>query len=367
MAAWKRRGGLGPFEERLKTGMQARGYSPAFAEQIFNQILGFGQYGFPESHAASFALLVYVSSWLKCHEPAAFIAALLNSQPMGFYAPAQLVRAARNAGVEVRAVDVLASDYDCTLEAGPAARAGRGESAAPALRLGLRLVKSLSEAGAQRLIAARRGVTHWPGGVAELATRAELERRDLEALAAAGALAPLTGNRHQAFWGVAGTERALPLAPADHREGETLPLLRAPTEGEDVVNDYRAVGLTLGRHPVALLRPMFLAERVRTAAELAQIPNGRQVRVVGIVITRQRPGSASGVTFVTLEDETGHTNIVVWEQLGERQRRELVESRLLEVRGMLQREGIVIHVIAARLIDRSALLGELVAPVREFR
>jgi len=366
MAAWKRRGGLGPFEERLKSGMAARGYSAEFAQQIFHQILGFGEYGFPESHAASFALLVYVSCWLKCHEPAAFTAALLNSQPMGFYAPAQLVRMARNAGVEVRAVDVHASDWDCTLELGTTTLAPQ-----PALRLGLRMVRSLSREGAARLVAVRQAAAA-AGAAAfadaqQLAEAARLDRRDLEALAAAGALVQLAGNRHQAFWSVAGTEKPLPLAPADRQELDVRPLLRPPTEGEDVVNDYRAVGLTLGRHPVALLRPLLARERIRRADELLRLPDGRRLKVAGIVITRQRPGSASGVTFVTLEDESGHVNVVVWEQLGLAQRRELTGSRLLEVRGRLQREGIVIHVIAERLVDRSDLLGELVAPVREFR
>ncbi len=366
MAAWKRRGGLGPFEERLKSGMAARGYSAEFAQQIFHQILGFGEYGFPESHAASFALLVYVSCWLKCHEPAAFTAALLNSQPMGFYAPAQLVRMARNAGVEVRAVDVHASDWGCTLELGTTTLAPQ-----PALRLGLRMVRSLSREGAARLVAVRQAAAA-AGAAAfadaqQLAEAARLDRRDLEALAAAGALVPLAGNRHQAFWSVAGTEEPLPLAPADRQELDVRPLLRPPTEGEDVVNDYRAVGLTLGRHPLALLRPLLARERIHRADDLLRLPDGRRLKVAGIVITRQRPGSASGVTFVTLEDESGHVNIVVWEQLGLEQRRELTGSRLLEVRGKLQREGIVIHVIAERLVDRSDLLGELVAPVREFR
>ncbi len=376
MAAWKRRGGLGPFEERLKSGMAARGYSAEFAQQIFQQILGFGEYGFPESHAASFALLVYVSCWLKCHEPAAFTAALLNSQPMGFYAPAQLVRMARNAGVEVRAVDVQRSDWDCTLEAGGAGRQGRGESAAPALRLGLRMVKSLSQEGAARLLETRTAMARKPAllgdatgfvSAQQLAEAAQLERRDLEALAAAGALVSFAGNRHQAFWSVAGTEKPLPLAPPDRQELDVRPLLRPPTEGEDVVNDYRSVGLTLGRHPVALLRSRFAGERIRRADELLRLPNGRRLKVAGIVITRQRPGSANGVTFVTLEDESGHVNIVVWEKLGMEQRRELTGARLLEVRGKLQREGIVIHVIAEKLVDRSELLGELVTPAREFR
>ncbi|MFO0226914.1 MAG: error-prone DNA polymerase, partial [Gammaproteobacteria bacterium] len=241
MAAWKRHGGLGHFEQRLLDGMRARGYDASFAARIFGQIQGFGEYGFPESHAASFALLVYVSAWLKCHEPAAFTAALLDSQPMGFYAPAQLVRDAREHGVEVRAVDVGVSGVDCALEP------GSGVDGRPALRLGLRLVRGLSRAGAERVVAARAAqpFTDLQG----LAEAAALDRGDLEALAAAGACASLSGNRHHAFWQVAGTETALPLAPP--AADPTLPLLPVPTEGEDLVADYRSLGLTLGRHPLA--------------------------------------------------------------------------------------------------------------------
>jgi error-prone DNA polymerase len=367
MAAWKRRGGLGHFEQKLIDGMRERGYEEQFARQIFQQIQGFGEYGFPESHSASFALLVYVSCWLKCHEPAAFTAALLNSQPMGFYAPAQLVRDARNHGVEVRPVDVRVSQVDCTLEpaaaspaAGQAAPTPSGTSQ-PALRLGLGMVRSLSADAAARVVAARAAAPF--ADVQDLARRAKLDRGDLEALAAAGALAGLAGNRHLAFWGVAGAERELPLAPRSER-GEALPLLPAPTEGEDIVADYRAVGLSLGRHPLALLREQFASRRVLTAAALAAVPHGRVVTVAGLVLTRQRPASASGVTFVTLEDETGHVNLVVWERTGLAQRRALVESRLMEVRGELQREGQVTHVIAHRMSDRSALLAGLLAGLR---
>lgn len=356
MAAWKRRGGLGHFEERLTRGMRERGYSETFAQQIFQQILGFGDYGFPESHAASFALLVYSSAWLKCHEPAAFTCALLNSQPMGFYAPAQLVRDARAHGVEVRPVDVGVSGWDCALEERP-----NGE---PALRLGLNLVRSLSQAAALRLIAAReRGAFR---DVQDLTERAALERSDLEALAAAGALASLTGNRHLAFWDVAGTERPLPLAPALATAAEGRPLLAAPTEGEDIVADYQALGLTLGRHPLALLRERLAADDIIPAAALAEVRAGAIVRIAGIVITRQRPGSAGGVTFVTVEDETGNVNIIVWKTVAEAQRRVLLESRLLAVEGELQREGLVTHVIARRLTDRSVLLGQLVTRARNF-
>jgi len=356
MAAWRRKGSLGPFEQRLVEGMRERGYEEAFARQVFQQILGFGEYGFPESHAASFALLVYVSAWLKRHEPAAFCCALLNSQPMGFYAPAQLVRDARTHGVEIRPVDVGASNTDATLEA--------GEEGQPALRLGLGLVRGLSHDGAQRVVEARMQGDY--ESVQDLAERAGLERNDLEALSAAGALADLAGNRHRAAWRVTGVERPLPLLPA-LRIPEGVPLLRAPREGEDIVADYRALGLTLGRHPLALLRSRLASDGWLTAAALWERPNGERVRTGGIVVTRQRPGSASGVTFVTVEDETGQANLIVWKSLGDRQRRVLLGSRLLGVSGELQREGDVLHVIARRLEDRSALLGELTARSRDFR
>jgi error-prone DNA polymerase len=356
MAAWKRKGGLEPFQKQLVDGMQARGYPESFAQQIFNQILGFGEYGFPESHAASFALLVYTSAWLKHHEPAAFCAALINSQPMGFYAPAQLVRDARSHGVEVRPVAVAVSEWDCTLE--------RRDDGRPALRLGLRMVKHLSHDGALRLVAARLlgDFAH----VADLAGRAALDRRDLEALAAADALAGLTGHRHRAVWEVSGVERALPLLPADTVVPEGSPMLRAPREGQDIVADYGSMGLTLRRHPVALIRDRLARRGAVPSQELWERPSGRPVTAAGLVITRQRPGSAGGVTFVTLEDETGCVNLIVWEKVAEAQREALVESRLLLVRGKLQREGDVLHVIAHRLLDLSRLLGDLAVASRNF-
>jgi error-prone DNA polymerase len=355
MAAWRRKGGLGPFEQRLIDGMRARGYAEAFARQIFNQILGFGEYGFPESHSASFALLVYVSAWLKRHEPAVFLCALLNSQPMGFYAPSQLVQDACRHGVEVRAVDVTASDLDCTLE-----RRADGE---PAVRLGLRLVAGLSAAGGGRLAAARQVRAF--DNVTDLARRAMLDRGDLSALARAGALATLAGHRHRASWAVAGVEPALPLLEdAPIREG--LPLLRAPGEGREIVADYRSTGLTLGRHPVALLRQRLADDGVVSAAELNAAPHGACAACTGIVINRQRPGSARGVVFVTLEDETGQANIVVWQAVAETWRRPLLGARLLEVAGRIQREGPVVHLVAERLHDRSALLGALEVRSRDF-
>jgi DNA-directed DNA polymerase III PolC len=502
MAAWKRKGGLEPFQKQLIDGMRANGYPDSFAEQIFKQILGFGEYGFPEcvvgetrvvdadtgrwvsidevisgqarldntlacdaelrlrkrkvlrvirsglksvwrlrtalgheitataehpfmtmtgwrqmgklkvgdhvatarsvpvadlessdvywdkvveieavgnretydlkiegdhnfvannfvvhnSHSASFALLVYISAWLKHYEPAAFCAALINSQPMGFYAPAQLVRDARAHDVEVRAVDVTISGWDCTLE--------RREDGRPALRLGLRLVKHLSQEGAARLLAARAARKF--DSIADVAERAALDRRDLEALAAADALTKLTGHRHRAVWQVTGVERALPLLPAATAVDEGIPLLRAPREGQDIVADYGSVGLTLRRHPLALLRDKLQRRGVIPTRELWEQPNGKLVRTAGLVITRQRPGSAGGVTFVTMEDETGYVNLIVWNRVAVEQRAALLESSLLEVQGKLQREGDVQHVIAQRLTNLSSLLGDLVVASRNF-
>ncbi|MFO1398427.1 MAG: error-prone DNA polymerase [Burkholderiales bacterium] len=357
MAAWRRKGGLEKFEQRLIDGMAQRGLSESFARQIYQQICGFGEYGFPESHSASFSLLVYVSAWIKHYEPAAFCAALLNSQPMGFYAPAQLVADARRHGVEVRAVDVTVSEWDCTLERIAEARPD------PALRLGLRMVAGLKEASALRLVAARseRPFAH----VADLAHRAQLARQDLTALAAAGALAPLAGHRHEAVWEVAGVEKLPPIL-AGTVFAEPAPALPAPTEGQDIVADYRALGLTLRRHPLALLRGHLQGRRLVTAAEIARSPHGRLARTAGIVIGRQRPDTASGVVFVTLEDETGATNVIVWRDLGDRQRRELLGSRLMGVYGRVEREGDVVHLIAGRLVDLSGMLGALPTRSRDF-
>jgi len=368
MAAWKRKGGLQIFEQRLVEGMGARGYAEAFARQIYQQILGFGEYGFPESHSASFALLVYISSWLKHYEPAAFCGALLNSQPMGFYAPAQLVGDARRHGVDVRPPDVTISDWDCTLE--PADCSGQADDDAPAtarckpaLRLGLRLVGSLTQAGAERIVAARHVRAF--ASVSDLAYRAKLDPRDLTALADADALTKLAGHRHEAVWDVAGIERMPPLLGGAAFD-EAPPALPAPTEGQDIVADYRRLGLTLRRHPLALLRRQLRERRLATAAEIQRAPHGRLVRTAGIVIGRQRPDTASGVVFVTLEDETGATNVIVWRDLGDRQRRELLGSRLLGIYGKVEREGAVVHVLAGRLVDLTPLLGALPTHSRDF-
>jgi len=365
MAAWRRKGGLEPFERRLIDGMRARGYPEDYARRIFEQIKGFGEYGFPESHAASFALLAYVSAWLKRHHPAAFTCALLNSQPMGFYAPAQLVADARRHGVEARPAAADASTWDCTLEPVPdgAPQAGADSQlrAAPALRLGLRLVKGLSRAGADRLVAAREEMPFVD--VRDMARRARLERRDLQALADAGALAPLAGHRRRAHWQVLGMPPSLPLAP----DGEgACPPLPSTGPGADLVADYGSLGLTLGPHPLALLRERLGPMGVTTATGLHAIPHGTPATACGLVICRQRPGSAAGVVFLTLEDETGAVNVIVWPALVERARRTLLTARLMAVAGEVQREGEVLHLIARRLTDHTALLGRLTVACRDF-
>ena len=355
MATWKRHGGLAHFEAKLVDGMRARGYAGEFAQRIFQQIQGFGEYGFPESHAASFALLAYVSAWLKCHEPAAYTCALLNSQPMGFYAPSQLVQDARRHGVVVRPVDVAHSAWDCTLEE------GKGDE--PALRLGLRLVKGCAGAAAERIVAARaQGVFT---DVQDLARRAQLDRRDLTLLGAAGALGGIAGNRHRARWSALGVEAPLPvLRDASVREAQ--PLLRRPSEGDDLIADYASLGLTLGRHPLELLRPLLDRRGCVTAFEIQHLRHGARVHTAGLVVMRQRPGTATGVVFVTLEDESGTTNLIVWSSLVDAQRRELLGARLLGVDGEVQREGSVVHVVAHRLHDYTALLGRLPTASRDF-
>ncbi|RVT50054.1 error-prone DNA polymerase [Rubrivivax albus] len=357
MAAWKRKGGLGPFHERLVGRMVAKGYPREFAERIFKQIEGFGEYGFPESHAASFALLVYVSAWLKRHHPDAFLAALLNSQPMGFYAPAQLVRDAREHGVEVRPVDIRHSVWDSTLE-------GEGAGLRP-VRLGLSRVSGLPEDAAERIVAARREGDF--ASVEDLARRAKLDAHALQLLAGANALQGLAGHRHAAAWAVAGVDTRATTMLAATRTHEVAAELAAPGEVAETLADYRATGLTLGTHPVALLRRQLAAFKVLPAAVLADFPAGRLARASGLVTHRQRPETAKGVVFVTLEDETGAVNVIVWPDLVEKQRRPLLAATLLTVYGVWQREGAVRHLVARQLVDHTALLQGLDARSRNFR
>ena len=372
MAAWRRKGGLEQFRDRLQQGMRERGYTQQFFDQIYQQILGFGSYGFPESHAASFALLTYVSCWLKCHEPAAFFAGLLNSQPMGFYAPAQLVAEARRCGVELRPVDVLASDWDCTLEKrGQARFSGTSQEqhlhthqktgTGPFLRLGLRMVRGLPEAEARRITEIRSEIE----SLDQLAHRAGLSRRSLNALADAGAFANLSGHRHNSRWKAIGIE-SLPGLLAGHSGAQQEILLRPPTEGENLVADYRSLGLTLGRHPIALLRQHLLHERCASAAELPTLRNGQTARVAGLVTHRQRPETAAGVVFVTLEDETGSSQLIIWPKVMERCRNAVLGAQLMLAEGEVQIESGVVHLIVRHLHDRSALLGALPHSSRDF-
>ncbi|QDQ81915.1 error-prone DNA polymerase [Paraburkholderia megapolitana] len=356
MAAWKRKGNLQKYYDRIVTGMLARGYERTFADAIFEQIKGFGEYGFPESHAASFALLVYASSWLKCHEPEAFLAALLNSMPMGFYSPSQLVQDAQRHGVKVLPADVTISGWDASLEA-------QGSELRPAVRLGLSLVLGMRDGAAERIENARavRPFT----SVIDLARRAQLDRHDLHVLADANALASLAGNRREALWQSVAAVPDRDMLAAARTEDET-PQLGTPTEAETVVGDYRSVGLTLERHPLELLRPTLHAQRLMPAATLRTYRNGQLARACGIVTGRQRPGTAKGVIFMTIEDETGNVNVIIWPNLLERQRKETLNASLLAVYGTWQCEGEVRHLIAKRLVDLSHLLGGLATVSRNF-
>ncbi len=355
MAAWKRKGGLQQYHARIVDGMTSRGYERSFAEAIFEQIKGFSEYGFPESHAASFALLVYASCWIKCHHPAEFLAAMLNSQPLGFYSASQLVQDAKRHVVEVRRVDVMHSDWDCTLE---------GLPHPPAVRLGLRLVSGLKLESGQRIVAERREAPF--DSAEDLARRARLEQHEMTQLASADALMSLAGHRRQQVWEAAGLRSAPQLlreAPVDEEPLE----LPAAGEGEEVVWDYAATGLTLRRHPLAILRPKLSALGWKTAADLHDLPTGRLARACGIVTVRQQPETAKGVMFVSLEDETGNVQIIVWPKVKTKWRIPLLRSRLMAVRGTWQREGDVRNLIAGQVEDLSALLGGLATTTREFR
>ncbi|WP_087656418.1 error-prone DNA polymerase [Caballeronia terrestris] len=407
MAAWRRGGHLEKYQADLMTKMLARGYEQEFAERVCKQIEGFGEYGFPESHSASFALLVYFSAWIKRYEPAAFLAGLLNSQPLGFYSPSQLVQDAKRHGVRVFAPDVSLSDWESVLEKPEglgervvfdvdkalrrqqfygtpvprqifrktmrraarrlAARIRKPSKAygagGPGVRIGLQLIKGFSQAPAERIMAARSEAPF--ASVDDLARRAALSRRDLEALAAGNALASIAGHRRQAWWEVTAQQQVPELLRDAPMTEAPLVLPQAP-EGREIVDDYASLGLTLNRHPLELLRPRLAQMRFKTAAELAHYRNGRSARACGIVTVRQRPGTANGTIFVSIEDETGAINVIVWPALVEKQRKILLGASMLAVYGVWQSEGEVRHLVAQRLEDHSALLGRLAAPSRDF-
>ena len=355
MASWKRKGGLDRYYDKIVNGMTARGYDKAFAETIFEQIHGFSEYGFPESHAASFALLVYASSWIKQHHPAEFLAAMLNSYPLGFYTPGQLVRDARHHDVVVRAVDVMVSDVDCTLEDLPHT---------PAVRLGLRIIVGLASETMNRIVAARKERVF--DSAEDLARRAHVDHTEMKLLAAADALMQLSGHRRQQVWDAAAlhsTPELLHDAPFDE---DVLELPEAP-EGEEILFDYAALKLSLRRHPLALLRETLNARKLMTAQQLNAVPNGRLVHYCGIVTLRQQPETANGTVFISLEDETGVVQVVCWKSLRDAQRKELLNSRLMVVHGKWQREGDVKNLIAGKLEDVTPLLGRLATESRNFR
>jgi error-prone DNA polymerase len=355
MAAWKRKGGLEKFHDKLINGMLERGYQPEFAAALFSQIEGFAEYGFPESHAASFALLAYASAWMKCHHPAAFLAALLNSQPMGFYSASQLVQDARRHGVEIRPVDVMVSDWEASLE--PC----NGQQ--PAVRLGLNVVHGLTQLAGWRIEEAR-AVKDF-SDLNDLALRASLSATDLQALAAANALQSIAGHRREALWHAVAATPGKGLLKTTTIAADSVELT-APSEAQQIIADYRSIGLTLGRHPLALLREHLLKRRLLPASTLADFKQGQIARTCGIVTVRQRPATAKGTVFVTLEDETGTVNVIVWPALVERQRQELLQSSLLGVYGIWQTDNSVNHLIAKRLVDLTDLLGSLQTESRDF-
>ena len=337
MATFKHTGGVSAFGEKLIAGMMARGYDEEFARRTFSQLEGFGSYGFPESHAASFALIAYASSWVKCHHPDVFCAALLNAQPMGFYAPAQIVRDAREHGVEIRPVDINCSRWDCTLES--AEKEGRF-----AVRLGMRMVRGLANDQAAILLAGRTDRAF--ADVEEAWRRGGAQVGSLVRLAEADAFRPSLGlARREALWAIKAL-RDIPLPLFAAAEGQPAPetndqvvALKAMTAGHEVIEDYGHVGLTLRRHPVSFLRDELKADRILTCTEANSHPDRRRIKVAGLVLVRQRPGTAKGVTFITIEDETGVANLVVWADLYERQRRTVLTANMLAVEGRVQREG----------------------------
>jgi error-prone DNA polymerase len=349
MATFRSRGNIESLQDKMVGRMVGRGYDPAFAQRCFDQIKGFGEYGFPESHAASFAHLVYVSSWLKWKYPAGFAAALLNSQPMGFYAPAQIVRDAREHGVEVREVDVNCSDWDCTLEEG-------------ALRLGLRQVEGLRSADVERLIAKRPYES-----VEDMRQRGRVAVHAIQRLAAADAFRSMKLDRRAALWDSRALKQAPDLPLFAHAEALDEGLEAEPAKlpamalSEHVVNDYQTIRLSLKAHPMRFLREHYARQKFVTADHLKSIRDGKRLSMAGLVLIRQRPGSAKGVVFITLEDETGVANLVIWPDVFGKQRKIVMGARLMAVHGIVQRDpdSEVIHVVARRLEDHSHMLRHL--------
>ena len=357
---WGKNSKLLSFEHKLKQGMLNKGYTPEFADRLFNQIKGFGGYGFPESHSASFALLAYVSAWLKCHHPAAFYVGLLNSQPMGFYSPSQLVQDAQRHHVLILPTDVNHSDWDHQL-------LSSGDTRQAPIRLGLRLVKGLSQAAGKRISDVRRQRAFT--NLADLRRRASLDRKNMEALAAADALSSISGHRHQTHWQTMALEDHRPLLPAEaspHHETGPEVRLPAPSLGEDVLADYQHTGLSLKAHPLALLRTQYPFSQCTPQKELIRLGNHRFVRIAGLITCRQRPGTASGVVFLTLEDETGNMNVIVWPAVQERYRQALMTSQLVVIKGTVEARDGVVHVIASALENHSEQLSTLTVASRDF-
>ena len=389
MAAWRRVGTVDRFRERLMDGMHAKGYDEEFANAVFKQIQGFGEYGFPESHAASFALLVYVSAWLKCHEPAVFCCAIMNSLPMGFYGPSDLVADARRHGVNVLEIDINNSEHNHTLKPDPTGKPQSGSEGYPtkqtvqaqsiseatqsqsqsqeafAVQLGLRLVRNLSRSAIDR-ITEQRELGGDYRSIPDLVQRTQLNSRDQQALAASGALKSISGDRHRAHWDLLGVEQLPGLLSG--ASSEDIPQqLSLISEGEEIVADYQSVGFTLGRHPLALLRKQLAAKRILTTKQwLQNTDDGKFARLAGLVKVRQRPGSAKGVIFMTTEDETGLANIIIWQNVTERCRQAVIGSRLVVISGTTQREGEVVHLVARHVEDHSWMLGDLTTHSRDF-
>lgn len=363
MGAWRRPGVIDEFRHKLVRGLKANGYDDDFAQRLFRQIRGFGEYGFPESHAASFALLVYVSAWLKCYYPAAFAAALLNSQPMGFYAPAQLIADARRHGVQVLPIDVNHSQWDCTLEMTrpPANRSGQGEVQ---LRLGFRMIRGLRAREIERLCEVRRQAEFQ--SFSDLADRTRLSQSVLSLLARADVFRSLDVHRRSALWAALAERPSGRLL--DGVAAEACPRqLPDMSDYDEVVADYRSVGLSLKGHPFRFLRDALRRKQVVRSSMLSQLPHGRPVRVAGLVLLRQRPSTAKGVTFVTLEDEAGFANLIIRPEVWERNRRVARTARAMVALGQLQRQDRIIHVLVDSLEDMTDCLSDLAARSRDFR